>query len=99
KQAEATGSVEFEHRIRRASDSAVRWINVKGRTFYDGSKPVRITGVTADITQRREVDEQLRQAQKMEAVGQLTGGIAHDFNNLLMIVGGSLDMIGRRMPD
>jgi PAS domain S-box-containing protein len=98
KQAEATGSVEFEHRIRRASDSAVRWINVKGRTFYDGSKPVRITGVTADITQRREVDEQLRQAQKMEAVGQLTGGIAHDFNNLLMIVGGSLDMIARRMP-
>ena len=35
----------------------------------------------------------------MEAVGQLTGGIAHDFNNLLMIIGGSLDMLGRRMPD
>jgi PAS domain S-box-containing protein len=62
--------------------------------------------ITRDITERREVQQKLEktrealvQSQKMEAIGHLTGGIAHDFNNLLMAVLGSLELMGKRLPD
>ncbi len=54
--------------------------------------------VEAAVTDRRKAEDALRQAQKMEAIGQLTGGIAHDFNNMLMVLIGSLETVERRLP-
>ncbi|WP_183756152.1 response regulator [Rhizobium sp. BK181] len=55
--------------------------------------------VMAEVAQREKAEEQLRQAQKLEAIGQLTGGVAHDFNNLLMAVLGNLDLIRKNVGD
>lgn len=96
--AEKHGHLNFEKRIQRSDDGIFRWIHVIGRTYYREGKAVRIAGVVSDITDRRLMDEQLRHAQKMEAIGQLTGGVAHDFNNLLMVIGGSLEMLSGRVP-
>ncbi len=76
-------------------DGSVHAMYERGELTTDAvGKPLRMSGTTQDITARKQIEEQLLQAQKMEAVGQLTGGVAHDFNNLLAVMMGNLELIG-----
>lgn len=104
--AAATGRFEAEAwRVRK--DGSLFWANVVIDAIHDDIG--NLTGfakITRDITERRNAQEaleraheQLAQAQKMEALGQLTGGVAHDFNNLLMVVSGQAQALMRRLTD
>lgn len=60
---------------------------------------IYFTGTVKDITYKKTVEEQLKQSQKLEALGQISGGIAHDFNNILAILMGNLELIARKLPE
>src|SRR5207249_1763428 len=85
--------VGYESTVRRVDGTLLSISENAVGTFDDHGELVRITGFVLDRSNVKNLEEQLRQSQRLEAVGQLAGGIAHDFNNLLTVIIGCADLM------
>jgi len=91
---ESGGEYAQEYRTIGIEDGQERWLSTRGRVFFDSqSQGVRVVGVIQNVTERKRLEQQLLQSQKLESVGRLAGSIAHDFNNLLTIINGYAHLV------
>lgn len=88
----------FEYQVYR-KDGKIIWVSESAHAVRNVvGQILHFEGTVQDITERRELEQQLRQMQKIEAIGRLAGGVAHDFNNILMAISSYSELLARKIP-
>ena len=95
--ASTPGTRRYAEWHQRRKDGRAIEVELSSHSIDFGSRPARLV-LALDVTEKRRLEELLRQAQKMDAVGRLAGGVAHDFNNILGVIIGYGEIVKRRMP-